>query len=221
MWKKFKLWLFSLFFNYGFLPRMLWWRFLWIFIFLFDWMPWHVIPSWSSTEYFYAIKLVPVKKLCPSSRPQQLKLFHHSNSAAIVYDSWTNGNISNFQNCTFTVDSNLYLKRGQLYFKRGLFASIKMLNFRRDKSGKCIDYVQFTFNNKSRTRKICDPVMAANAQILSWLHFTDVSGILNVSIYVNKTAPLQQRSIEVKLVFTAYERRFYCAIIVFLQIEIN
>lgn len=154
------------------------------------------------------MKQVPLKNLCSFTHPQERRLFNQSESAAIVHDSWTNGNISNFQNCTFTIDSNLYSNRGQ--YRRGLFASIKTLNLRKDAKGKCIDFVQFSFSNRSSTDKFCDRIMAADEQRK---HFTDVGGTIKVFIHVNKTAPFHalQRSIEVNLVFTAYERRFYYA----------
>lgn len=157
--------------------------------------------------------LVSVNDLCPHSQKKfshdnstNIKLFHQSDSAAIVHHIWTKENINKSQNCAFAVDSNLYSPNGR--YGHGLFASINTLKFRTDIRGNCIDYVQFIFNDGSRTAQLCGRY---SAETVVRNYFGHRSGIINVYIFVNKSVPFHalQQSIELKLIFTSYQSEFY------------
>lgn len=123
-----------------------------------------------------------------------------------MYQVWTEDNIKDFQDCAFNVDSNLYFDVDGR-FGRGLTFSVKKINFRYDSNGQCIDYVRFTFAG-SKTEKICG-TFDAESEIGQKTFFLDPVGIIKVHIFVNKSVALQagQRSVEIDLSFTAYERR--------------
>lgn len=159
-----------------------------------------------------------MKNLCPHSQLQLsfnqlynnqpgIQLFNQSDSAALVSNVWQEDNIAEFQDCVFTVDSNFYSPAGR--YGRGVFASINKLDFRQDAEGKCIDYVRFTFDG-ARTEKMCGR-FTADDEFGQQSFFNEGGGVIKVHIFVNKSVPFhpQQRSIEVNLVFTAYESRFY------------
>lgn len=147
-----------------------------------------------------------------------IQLFNQSESAALVHGIWTDDNIQKFQDCSFTVDSNLYSTYGR--YGRGLFISIYTLNFRQDAEGKCIDYVRLTFDG-ARTEKICGR-FTSDDEVGQQSFFNEGGGIMKVHIYVNKSIPFHplQRSIEVNLVFTAYESEFFF-LIEFLKQKFN
>lgn len=134
-----------------------------------------------------------------------VRLFNASESAALVHQIWTEDNLKEFQDCAFNVDSNLYFEDSSR-FGRGLTFSVKKINFRFDANGQCIDYVRFTFAG-SKTEKICGS-FDAESEIGQKTFFLDPIGIIKVHIFVNKTVPLpaSQRSLEIDLAFTAYER---------------
>lgn len=177
----------------------------------------------------FITKLVTIKNLCPPSQLQLafnqlynnrpgIQLFNQSESAALVHGIWTDDNIQKFQDCSFTVDSNLYSTYGR--YGRGLFISIYTLNFRQDAEGKCIDYVRLTFDG-ARTEKICGR-FTSDDEVGQQSFFNEGGGIMKVHIYVNKSIPFHplQRSIEVNLVFTAYESEFFF-LIEFLKQKFN
>ncbi|XP_055320304.1 uncharacterized protein LOC129577389 [Sitodiplosis mosellana] len=156
-----------------------------------------------------------VRKLCPNSQLKlafnqiynnkpSIPLFNQSESAVLVHDIWTDENIHTFQDCTFVVDSNLYLANGR--YGRGLFASVNTLNFRQDAQGNCVDYVRFRFDG-SKTDKMCGRFMVDDP-VGQQSFFNEGGGMIAVHIFVNKSVPFHplQRSIEVNLVFTAYEK---------------
>lgn len=139
-----------------------------------------------------------------SNRPF-VRLFNGSDSAALVHQIWENEDLQTFQDCAFNVDSNLYFEDSS--FGRGLTFSVKRINFRYDSTtNQCIDYVRFTFAG-SRTEKICGD-FNGESTIGQQSYFLDPAGIIKVHIFVNKSVPLQptQRSLEIDLAFTAYER---------------
>lgn len=169
-------------------------------------------------------KLDLVRKLCPASELRLsfnqlyhnlpgIQLYNQSESAAFVHDIWTDDNIGEFHDCAFTVDSNLYVENAR--YGRGLFVSIKTINFRQDAQGNCIDYVRLRFDG-AYTDKICGR-FTADDELGQKSFFSESGGIIKVHIFVNKTVPFHpsQRSIEVDLMFTAFESRLtfaYCQI---------
>lgn len=161
-------------------------------------------------------QLVAVKNLCPSSELKStfnqlynnrpgIQLLNQSDSAASVHQIWTEDNLLDFQDCAFTVDSNLYSEYGR--YGRGLFVSIQKLNLRQNSKGECIDYIRFSFDG-SRTEKICG-AFDVESELGKQSFFNDGGGIIKVHIFVNKSIPLQglQRSVEVDILFTAYESK--------------
>lgn len=161
------------------------------------------------------IFLVLVKKICPQSdlklafnqlfnnRPS-IPLYNNSASAAYIHQIWTEENLNEFHDCSFIVDSNLYSEYGR--FGRGIFASIKNINFRQKPNGECIDYVRFTFDG-ARTEKICGS-FDANSELGKKSFFNEGGGIMKIHIFVDKTIPLggsNQRLLDIELVITAYE----------------
>lgn len=160
--------------------------------------------------------IVAVKNLCPRSELKSafnqlynnrpgIQLYNQSDSAASVHQIWTEDNLQDFQDCVFTVDSNLYSEYGR--FGRGLFVSIQKLNFRQNSKGECIDYLRFSFDG-SRTEKICGS-FDVESELGKQSFFNDGGGIIKVHIFVNKSIPLQglQRSVEVDILLTAYESK--------------
>lgn len=159
-----------------------------------------------------------MKNLCPHSelklsfnqlyrnRPG-IQLNNQSDSSASVHQIWTEENLKDFHDCTFTVDSNLYSQYGR--FGRGMFLSIQKIDFRQNsQNGQCIDYVRFRFDGV-QTEKICG-AFDVESELGQQSFFNEGGGIIKVHIFVNKTIPLQglQRSVEIDLLFTAYQSRF-------------
>lgn len=164
------------------------------------------------------IRKVSVKNLCPHSDLKQafnqlynnrpgIQLVNGSESAAIIHQIWTEDNLKEFQDCVFTIDSNLYTEYGRS--GRGMFVSIKKLNFRQKPGGECIDYVRISFD-RAKTEKICG-TFDTNSEMGQTAFFNDGGGIVKIHIVVNKTIPLaaNQRSLEVDLVATAYQRMLF------------
>lgn len=163
----------------------------------------------------YKIRKVSVKNLCPHSdlkrafdqlynnRPG-IQLFNGSDSAALIHQIWTEDNLKEFQDCVFTIDSNLYSDSGR--YGRGMFLSLKKLNFRQKSESECIDYIRITFDG-AKTEKICGS-FDTNSELGQTAFFNDGGGIVKIHIFVNKTIPLEanQRLLEVDLVATAYQR---------------
>lgn len=160
---------------------------------------------------------VLVKNICPRSDLKQafnqlynnrpgIQLLNQSESAATIHQIWTEENLNDFQDCVLTVDSNLYSEYGR--YGRGIFASVRKLNFRQTLKGDCIDYIRFTFDG-AKTEKICGS-FDTNSELGQKTFFNEGGGIIKIHIFVNKTVPLQsnQRSIEVDLVVTAYESMY-------------
>lgn len=163
---------------------------------------------------------VKVSQLCPfsplqgsfnqiySNRPV-VKLGNDTESAAIVRGTWDKDNIKEFQDCAFIVDSNLYFdaedpsKSQQI--GRGLVATIRKINFRFDET-RIFDYVRFTFPGY-KTEKISgvDDYDSENGRKS---FFIVPTGVIKVHIFVDKLREFTaaQPSIEVELVFTAYQR---------------
>lgn len=166
--------------------------------------------------YFRQIEIpkVSVKNLCPHSDLKQafnqiynnragIQLFNGSESAALIHQTWTEGNLKEFQDCVFTIDSNLYSENGR--YGRGISISVKKLNFRQSSGGECIDYVRINFDG-AKTDKICGS-FDANSQMGNTALFKDGGGIVKIHIVVNKTVPLKaNQRLEVDLVATAYQR---------------
>lgn len=137
------------------------------------------------------------------NRPQ-LFLMNGSDSAALIHQVWTEDTLTEVSECTFTIESNLYA--GQQRYGRGIYASIKRLNLRQAQNGDCVDYVRFTFG-ESKSQRICGD-FDAESQLGYQSHFNEDGGIIKVHVFVNKTAPLaayNKRSLEIDLVFTAYD----------------
>lgn len=160
------------------------------------------------------IKPVSVKNLCPQSQLKSafdqlynnrpgIQLNNQSESAALVHQIWTNENLQDFQDCVFTVDSNLYSPYGR--FGRGIFAAVKKINFRQNAKGECIDYVKFRFA-EAVTQRICGN-FDDESDLGKSSFFNEGAGVMKVHIFVNKSVPFQalQRSVEIDLLFTAYE----------------
>lgn len=160
------------------------------------------------------IRKVSVKNLCPNSDLKQafnqiynnragILLSNGSESAALIHQIWTEENLKEFQDCVFTIDSNLYFENGR--YGRGMFLSVKKLNFRQKPGGECIDYVRITFDG-AKTEKMCGS-FDANSEMGQTAFFNDGGGIVKIHIFVNKTVPLEanQRLLEVDLVATAYQ----------------
>lgn len=158
-----------------------------------------------------------MKNLCPHSELKSafnqlynnrpgIQLTNQSDSAAQVHQIWTEDNIKQFQDCVFTIDSNLYFENGR--YGRGMFIAVPKINFRQKPNGECIDFVRFTFDGV-RSEKICGE-FDADSELGKNAFFNEGGGIIKVHIFVNKSIPLQglQRSVEIDLLFTAYERRF-------------
>lgn len=159
-------------------------------------------------------KPVSLKNLCPHSQLKSafnqlynnkpgIQLTNQSDSAALVHQIWTDENLHEFEDCVFTVDSNLYSQYGR--FGRGIFAAVKKINFRQNFKGECIDYVRFTFM-ESRTEKICGK-FDDESELGKMSIFNEDVGVIKVHVFVNKSVPFQalQRSVEVDLLFTTYE----------------
>lgn len=159
-------------------------------------------------------KPVSLKNLCPHSQLKTafnqlynnkpgIQLTNQSDSAALVHQIWTDENLHEFEDCVFTVDSNLYSQYGR--FGRGIFAAVKKINFRQNFKGECIDYVRFTFM-ESRTEKICGK-FDDESELGKMSIFNEDVGVIKVHVFVNKSVPFQalQRSVEVDLLFTTYE----------------
>lgn len=138
------------------------------------------------------------------NNPPGIQLFNRSESAALIHHIWTEDNLNEFQDCTFTIDSNLYTEYGR--YGRGVFLSIKKLNFRQKPGGGCIDYIRISFDG-AKTEKICG-TFDTNILMGQTAFFNDGGGIVKIHVFVNKTIPLatNQRLLEVDLVATAYQR---------------
>lgn len=137
------------------------------------------------------------------NRPQ-LFLMNGSDSAALIHQVWTEDTLAEIPECSFTIESNLYA--GPQRYGRGIYASIKRMNFRQTPNGECIDYVRLTFGT-SKTQRICGD-FDADSQLGLQSHFNEDDGIIKVHVVVNKTVPLSlggKRSLEIELVFTAYD----------------
>lgn len=160
---------------------------------------------------------VAVKTLCPpselkltfnqitSNRPV-IQLTNQSDSAALVHDIWTQDTVKEFQDCVFMVDSNLYTPNERI--GRGVFLSVRKMNFRQNSRGECIDYVRFHFNN-GKTEKMCG-TFEAESPLGQTAFFNDANGVVKVHVFVNKTIPFRelQHSVDVELIFTAFESKY-------------
>lgn len=164
-----------------------------------------------------------MSNICPNSPLQDgfkqiynnhpvVRLLNGTQSAALVYDTWSAD--SKKTDCTFTVDSNLFINGESL--RRGLTFSIKRSSLRMDQTRwnsetntyECIDYVRFTFGNGgAKTAKMCG-TFDDKTEMGSYLFFIDPSGEIKVHIFVNKSVPfdLNQRDAAIELAFTAYDR---------------
>lgn len=143
---------------------------------------------------------------------------NRSESAAIVRQVWTEENLQNFHDCRITIDSNLYSQYGK--YGRGMFVSIRRINFRKKSNAQdaeCIDYVRISFG-QAKLQKICG-TFDANTELGRQAFFNDDEGSVNIHIFIDKTRPLTlgQRSIELEMVFTAYDSK----LMKFMQTEIN
>lgn len=157
---------------------------------------------------------MPLKRFCAQSplktafnqlmenRPQ-LYLMNGSDSGALVHQVWTEENLGEVSECTFTIESNIYTESQR--YGRGVYASIRRLNFRQAHD-ECVDYVRFTFG-QAKSQRICGD-FEGDSKLGYMSHFNDADGIIKVHVFVNKSQPLAQwnkRSLEIDLVFTAYD----------------
>lgn len=129
-------------------------------------------------------------------------------SAAIVHQVWNEEDIKKFHPCKVQIDSNLYSPELGKY-NRGVFISIRKINFRKNpNNNECIDYIQISFE-KSQIQKICG-VFNVNEDIGKKSFFNDDNGNATIHIHIDRNAPLpmNQRFLEVELLFTAYESKF-------------
>lgn len=138
----------------------------------------------------------------------QLFLMNGTDSGALIHQVWTEDTLSDTSECTFTIESNIYA--GQQRYGRGIYASIRRLNFRQT-NDECIDYVRFTFG-AARSQRICGE-FDGDSKLGYMSHFNDDDGIIKVHIFVNKSLPLaswSKRLLEIDLVFTAYDGKDTC-----------
>lgn len=137
-----------------------------------------------------------------------IQLMNGSESAAIVRQVWTEHNLQNFHDCRITVDSNLYSEFGK--YGRGMFVSIRRINFRKQTNGECLDYVRISFG-QAKLQKICG-TFDANTDLGRQAFFNDDEGTVTIHVFVDKSRPLTvgQRSLELEMVFTAYDSKFRC-----------
>lgn len=137
------------------------------------------------------------------NRPQ-LYLMNGTDSGALIHQVWTDENVNDVTDCTFTIESNIYGATQK--YGRGIYASIQRINFRERQGDECIDYVRFTFG-QAKSQRICGD-FDGDSQLGLMSHFNDDNGIIKVHIHVNKSESLSKwnkRSLEIDLVFTAYE----------------
>lgn len=138
-----------------------------------------------------------------------IQLLNQSESAAIIRQVWTDENLRNFHDCRITIDSNLYSPYGK--YGRGMFVSIRRINFRKQSNAKdaeCLDYVRISFG-QARLQKICG-TFEANDELGRQAFFNDDGGDVKIHVFIDKTRPLTagQRSLELEMVFTAYDSKF-------------
>lgn len=145
-----------------------------------------------------------------SNRPF-VKLVNGSDSAAKIHQVWDAEKLQQFQDCVFHVDSNLYFDsadpQNSQQFSRGLTLSVRKINFRFDpQTQQCIDYVRFTFP-ASKTDKICG-TFDGLSEIGQQTYINVPDGVIKVHIFVDKTKPfaVSESSVELELIFTAYQR---------------
>lgn len=160
---------------------------------------------------------VQFSQVCPQSDLQTgfnqlfkndpvIQLMNGSKSAAIVRQVWTEDSLQNFHDCRITIDSNLYSLDRK--YGRGMFISIRRINLRKQSTAEnadCLDYVHITFG-LAKLQKICGTIADVGRQAF----FNDDDGSVNIHIFVDKTRPLTagQRSLELEMVFTAYDSKF-------------
>lgn len=92
-----------------------------------------------------------------------------------------------------------------------MFISIRRINFRKKSSAEnaeCLDYVRISFG-QAKLQKICGTFDSKSEQGRQ-AFFNDDEGNVNIHVFVDKTRPLTagQRSIELEMVFTAYDSKF-------------
>lgn len=138
-----------------------------------------------------------------------IQLMNRSESAAIIRQVWTDESLQNFHDCRITIDSNLYSPYGK--YGRGMFVSIRRINFRKESTAanaQCLDYVRISFG-QAKLQKICGS-FDANSELGRQTFFNDDEGTVNIHVFVDKSRPLTtgQRSIELEMVFTAYDSKF-------------
>lgn len=161
-----------------------------------------------------------LSNICPQSDMQTgftqlfdnrpvIQLMNRSESGAILRQVWTEENLQNFHDCRITIDSNLYSQYGK--YGRGMFVSIRKINFRKKSlanDAECLDYVRISFGN-NKLQKICG-TFDSKSELGRKSFFNNDEGNVNIHVFVDKTQPLTaaQRSIELELVFTAYDSKF-------------
>lgn len=137
----------------------------------------------------------------------RIQLLNQRESAANIHQTWTTDkHVQHLDSCNFTVDSNIYLKNGS--HRRGIFASVRKLNFRQDEYGRCIDYVRFALNG-GEIKDFCGS-FELNSEMGSKAFFNEPDGIINIFISIDKTVSLKpNQHLKIDLVFTAYESMLF------------
>lgn len=136
-------------------------------------------------------------------------LAKRNESAAVIHQVWTDEDIKGFHTCKVHIDSNLYSPELGKY-SRGMFISIRKINFRKKSNDDCIDYLQIRFD-RAETQKICGE-FNVDEEIGHKSFFNDDNGNVTIQIHIDGSVPLsaKQRYLELELLFTAYDSKFSC-----------
>lgn len=141
----------------------------------------------------------------------EIRLGENGESAALVHQNWNSSSFKRFDECSFNVDTSRGDKKSRI---SGLYVSIKRLNLRRHGTvGECIDYVRFKFGDK-KTHKICGQIDATTNGDYDHYNFDVKGGLTKVYLSIDKLLPLQRTedTLDIELVFTAYESRWHLKI---------
>lgn len=140
-----------------------------------------------------------------------LQLKNGSDSSAIVHYTWTPDTINEINNCKFTVHSNLYLPSGETY-ARGIFATIKKINLRKDANGKCIDYVSMVVGDWKV--EVCEQ-NDNSVNVAENTYLNGFPGIAEIHVFIDKSKTLNVKtpSLELELLFTAYDSKIISLIL--------
>lgn len=133
----------------------------------------------------------------------RVQLLKGRNSSVIVHQTWHQQDLTYSKNCLFEIYPNLIGDNDQEY-KRGLFAKIKTINFRRDQNGQCVDFVQFIFP-KIRTERMCGTMNATTESLLKV-----PTDSMYIRVFIDNSRPLSawnMDSVHLQIVFVAYDSK--------------